>query len=74
MISITKDQIKTSTKEVLAFIPVVENPIGRIMTNKDYWVAVEGIYEAQGGEKFLTIGNFNNNYVFYQKKTNRSIL
>jgi hypothetical protein len=59
---VTIDQIKIGNKEVLDGIPVVENPIGKLMLNQDYWVAIEGIYEAQGGEKYLTIGNFNNNY------------
>jgi hypothetical protein len=58
----TKTKVRINTKEVLDLIPVVENPSGQFLTNQTYWVAVEGIYQAQGGEKFLTIGNFYNNY------------
>ncbi len=59
---ITSEKIKSNDKELMNFIPVVENSVGKYLVNKDYWVAVEGIYEAKGGEKYLTIGNFNNNF------------
>ncbi len=59
---LTTDKIRNNNKEVLDCVPVVENTSGKYLVNKDYWVEIEGVYEAQGGEKFLTIGNFNNNY------------
>jgi hypothetical protein len=49
-------------KEVMELVPVVENPVGNILMNQNYWVAIEGYYTAQGGEKYLTIGNFKNNF------------
>ena len=49
-------------KEVMELIPVIENSPGNILMNQNYWVAIEGYYKAQGGEKYLTIGNFKNNF------------
>ncbi|HOZ30675.1 MAG TPA: hypothetical protein PLL66_07135 [Bacteroidales bacterium] len=59
---ITTEKVKINTKEVMNMIPIVENPSGQFMTNQSQWIAIEGIYQAQGGEKYLTIGNFYNNY------------
>lgn len=59
--SIDKERTRASNTEVLNLVPNVENTIGKFLSNQNYWVKIEGIYEASGGEKFLTIGNFNNN-------------
>jgi hypothetical protein len=59
---ISMERPKATHDEVLEFVPQIENPSGKYISNRDYWVAIEGIYEAQGGEKFITIGNFNNNF------------
>ncbi|HNQ67303.1 MAG TPA: hypothetical protein PKN32_02910 [Bacteroidales bacterium] len=59
---VTTEKVKLNTKEVMELIPIVENPSGQFLTNQSSWVVIEGIYQAQGGEKFLTIGNFYNNY------------
>jgi hypothetical protein len=59
---ISWERPKATHDEVLEFVPQIENPSGKYISNRDYWVAIEGIYEAQGGEKFITIGNFNNNF------------
>jgi gliding motility-associated-like protein len=42
-------------------IPQVENPYGNIITDTANWVLVRGEFIAQGGEQFLTIGNFYDN-------------
>jgi len=59
---ITTEKVRINNKEVLDLIPVVENSSGHFLSNQHCWVVVEGIYQAQGGEKYLTIGNFYNNY------------
>lgn len=59
---ISSERPKATHDEVLEFVPQIENPSGKYISNRDYWVAIEGIYEAQGGEKYITIGNFNNNF------------
>ncbi len=60
--SMTIENEWTSHKEIMELIPVIENPIGSVLMNRDYWVAIEGYYTALGGEKFITIGNFRNNF------------
>lgn len=40
--------------------PQVVNPRDSILDNKDDWVKISGTFIAEGGEKYLTIGCFNN--------------
>ena len=43
---------------ILPYQPQVENPIGNIIADTMNWVAIRGDFIANGGEKFITIGNF----------------
>jgi len=45
---------------VLNLIPQVENTQGNILSDTLNWMQVTGDFMAQGGEKFITIGNFKN--------------
>ena len=38
--------------------PQVVNPYHRVLTNTQEWTLITGTFEAEGGEQFLTIGNF----------------
>ena len=40
-------------------IPQVENSITNMLNSKTNWMLVSGSFIATGGEKFMTIGNFN---------------
>ena len=40
----------------------VENPSGSFLTNKFTWTKISGSFIATGGEQFLTIGNFHNDF------------
>ena len=42
----------------LPFQPQIENQQGNFISDKTTWNLVEGLYTAQGGEKYITIGNF----------------
>ena len=42
----------------LPFVPQIENPSGNIIYDTLNWVQISGTYIANGGEKYLTIGNF----------------
>lgn len=42
-------------------IPQVENPYGNIIIDTTNWVLIRGEFMSQGGEQFLTIGNFYDN-------------
>ena len=45
----------------LAFIPQVQNNyLENPLTDKDNWIEIKNTYIAQGGEKYIIIGNFNN--------------
>ncbi len=43
------------------YIPQIENPSGNIIYDTLNWVPINGTFNANGGEKYLTIGNFRNN-------------
>jgi len=45
----------------LSFVPQIENPAGNIIYDTLNWVQISGTYIANGGEKYLTIGNFKDN-------------
>ncbi|MBP7244271.1 MAG: T9SS type A sorting domain-containing protein [Bacteroidia bacterium] len=47
----------------LPLIPQIENPQGNIITDSTNWTSISGIYNAVGGEKYLTIGNFKDSSV-----------
>ena len=40
------------------FLPQINNPSGNIISDTLGWTLVSGTYTAQGGEKYITIGNF----------------
>jgi len=46
-----------NTATMLPYIPQVQNT-GGVITDTLNWVLVSGSFEAQGGERFITIGNF----------------
>ncbi|MEO8151372.1 MAG: T9SS type A sorting domain-containing protein [Bacteroidia bacterium] len=43
----------------LPFTPQVSNNAGNFLTDRINWTRIEGSFVAQGGERFITIGNFN---------------
>ena len=45
----------------LPFTPQIQNPTGGFF-NYNNWTEVSGTYTALGGEKYITIGNFDSNY------------
>ena len=55
------------------YIPQVVNPIDSTIVNTRGWQRVSGIFVAQGGEQYITIGNFNlaehSGYVDYDSLT-----
>ncbi|HBX51122.1 MAG TPA: hypothetical protein DEH02_08665 [Bacteroidales bacterium] len=57
---ITINSFYVDTNINLNFIPQITNEV--IITDKINWVKITGSYLANGGEKFLTLGNFNNDF------------
>ena len=58
---LTNDKIRVNHNNVLDYTPAIKNARSNFLTNQTFWVAVEGVYKANGGERFLTVGNFNYN-------------
>jgi len=50
-----------SVWSIIHVIPQVINPSSNIITDTVQWTLVDGVFEANGGEKYLTIGDFNDN-------------
>ncbi len=48
----------TSNLVLSNYIPQVENTVGNILMDSVNWMLISGYFTAQGGEKFITIGNF----------------
>lgn len=46
---------------VLTYTPQVSNPAGNILLDTVNWMKIEGCFQAQGGEKYMIIGNFKDN-------------
>ncbi len=42
--------------------PQVVNQYGNVIKDTENWVSISGIFVAQGGERFFTIGNFNDDF------------
>lgn len=60
---LTQNDIKVSDsgiKQKLAtyYKPQVVNPFAKPLVDTTEWIKIEGTFVAEGGEKFLTIGNF----------------
>jgi len=54
----SNDSIFSNSDINLLYTPQFSNPDGNMLTNKTDWVQVFGEFIAQGGEQFMTIGNF----------------
>ena len=57
----SKDTLQYSindTSQVFNVIPQLQNPEWNIITDTSNWVKISGWFVAQGGEDYMTIGNF----------------
>ena len=45
--------------QYIPVVPQVENGFSNIITDKENWILISGSFIAAGGEKFITIGNFD---------------
>lgn len=52
------DSVSMPAEDVLPFVPQIENPDSNILTDTLHWVPITGTYLANGGEKFVLLGNF----------------
>ena len=47
-----------NTYYIIPVVPQIENPTGHFLSDTLNWMLVSGTYVAQGGEQYITIGNF----------------
>jgi hypothetical protein len=50
--------IQLNTNYIIPVIPQIQNPTGNILSDTLNWMLISGTYNANGGEQYITIGNF----------------
>ncbi|MDZ4823387.1 MAG: OmpA family protein [Flavobacteriales bacterium] len=55
---ITKEKIAHPRNDMIIALPAINNPKLNMLDQADGWLLLSDIYEAQGGEQYITIGNF----------------
>ena len=61
---VSKDSLHNYNSSFPTFydiVPQIENPSGNFLTDSVNYVKISGTYKAEGGEQYLTIGNFRSN-------------
>ena len=53
--------VSSANYNPLHYLPQIENTSSNPLTNTNGWTKVSGQFIAQGGERYITIGNFNSN-------------
>ena len=54
--------VSNFNQDLINFVPQVENPYHNFITSKVNWTEINGVFTASGGEKYLTIGNFYDDF------------
>jgi hypothetical protein len=57
---LTQDEPGNDLQSLLSETPQIENHVDSILTDKIRWSRIEGSFLANGGERYLIIGNFHN--------------
>ncbi len=57
---ISNNSFLVTNELTLPYTPQIKSPTGVFLNDTLNWTEVSGTYTAQGGEKYITIGNFNN--------------
>ncbi len=52
------DSLLYSNYGVISLVPQIANSNSSVLSDKINWMKIFGVFTAQGGEKFMTIGNF----------------
>jgi len=56
---LSNDSICTGTYSTLSYTPQIINPLTDTIKDKINWTPISGEFQANGGEKFMTIGTFH---------------
>ena len=57
---LSNNAISSTSLSYLNYTAQVQSPTGTILSDSANWTLISGTYIALGGEKFITVGNFNN--------------
>jgi gliding motility-associated-like protein len=57
-IYISNDSVYNSTIGILPYTPQIYNSISQNINDSINWTKISGVYQALGGESYITIGNF----------------
>ncbi|MCB0802158.1 MAG: OmpA family protein [Flavobacteriales bacterium] len=71
-IYVTKEELTEKTDGILEFVPQIKSLKNEAFDKQFLWTAICGIFEAEGGEQFITIGNFNTDASTQQEKVRLS--
>lgn len=66
----SNNKVKSESYKRVAVQPQVMNPSHHVLDNAKSWFLLSDIYQAKGGERYLTLGNFNNDRSIDVKKRN----
>lgn len=67
---ISKNKIKGNAKRTLSVTPQIQVPSGYLLQDDIDWIEISEIYTAEGGEEYLTFGNFKFDYELNVKYRN----
>ena len=56
----SNNAIISSTQSILPYTPQITSPANIFLSDSLGWTEISGTFIASGGEKYITIGNFNN--------------
>jgi hypothetical protein len=57
------DSISKNNPDTINVTPQISSPTGSFITNKSNWTKLRGSFMANGGEKFLYLGNFKHPFI-----------
>jgi OOP family OmpA-OmpF porin len=70
-VAITKVAVTANNSDVLKFESFIESRKLTVYEKQFYWTPICGVFKAEGGEEFLTIGNFTEDDKLETKKVKR---
>ncbi len=57
-IYLSREKLSRTGWRILSFVPQVQNKSGNMLSDSINWTLIKGLYLSQGGEQYITIGNF----------------
>lgn len=70
---ISKNRVKGNAKRTLSVTPQIQVPTGYLLQDYIDWIEISEVYKAEGGEQYLTFGNFKFDYELNVKFRNINV-